>query len=149
MFQNWGDVYKIEFCIKVEQLPAAEWTNVFRFSGTDNDCCNNGDRIPAIKINKNGYFYVRSSVNGNGDYGQSYYFDLGKQYQMTIQQLKENGKYWYENIIDGTSKFKIENEQPKIFSNVKLYGSDPWYNPFTSDLGSICNINIIQPEGKG
>ena len=150
VFQNWGDVYKIEFCIKVAKWPAVEWTNVFHISETGNNCCNIGDRIPALFVNKNGFFYVCSAVDGNGDYCKKFHFEIGKQNQMTIQQLKENGEYWYEIIIDGASKFKIENKQPKKFSNVKLYASDPWYNPFSSDLGNICNVNIIQPEeGKG
>ena len=56
----------------------------------------------------------------------------------------ENGKYWYEIIIDGNSEFKIENKQPKKFCSVKLHA-----NSFSSDLGNICNVNITQPQPDG
>ena len=62
---------------------------------------------------------------------------------MTIQQFKDsNGKYFYEIVIDGESKFKIENTQAQSFSDVKLYAGDPWYSPFYPYLGSFCNIKI-------
>ena len=123
------------------------YLNVFRLTGTDDNCCDHGDRIPLVSILNTGYFEVSSTVNGNGNYYNHFLFELGKQYQMSIQQWKQNGTHWYEITIDGISKFKIENNQPKQFSNVELYASDPWYNPFTSDFGSICNIKIQQGEG--
>ena len=91
---------------------------------------------------------MSSSINSNGDFYKDFSFELGKEYQMSIQQWKHNGTYWYEIIIDGISKFKIENKQPRQYSSVELYTSDPWYEPFTSEFGSICNIKIQQGAGK-
>ena len=128
-------------------MPAATWTTVIRLTATDDNCCDPGDRIPLVLINNDGYFEVSSHVNGDNNYLFLFYFELGKKYHMNIQQWKENEKYWYEITIDGLSKLKIENSQPKQFSNVKLYATDPWHAAFTSDFGSICNIKIQQEAG--
>ena len=128
-------------------MPDATWTTVIRLTATDDDCCDLGDRIIHVSIKNNGQFFVSSHVNGNNDYYKYFHFELGKNYQMSIQQWKQNEKYWYEITIDGLSKFKIENSQPKQFSNVKLYATDPWHAAFTSDFGSICNIKIQQEAG--
>ena len=49
------------------------------------------------------------------------------------------------DVTDGES-YKIENEKPKNFENVKLYASDPWYAPFSSDIGMIQNVKITVPS---
>ena len=147
VLRNWGDLFKIEFSIKVTKRPKAVYTNVFHFTANGNDCRYYGDRIPALFIHRGGYFVVSSSVSGHTNFYRNFKFEWGKQYQVTIQQLKDSGKYWYEIIINGVSKLKIENKKAKRFSSVKLYASDPWYPPFTSNLGSISHIKIQQAGG--
>ena len=143
--KNWGKEYKIEFGIKVLKLPSEEWTNVFHFTAYDNNIEKYGDRIPAVFILNNGQAYVCSAINDDKNFCKVYTFELGKKYQATIQQFKKDGKYWYEIIIDGKSEFKIENGNPKSFANVKFYRSDPWYPPFSSDLGMIDDFKITVP----
>ena len=129
-------------------MTTAEWTNVFHFTAHDNNIGNFGDRIPAVFIHKNGSvesFLVCSAVNDDNNFCKDYEFELGIKYQFTIQQLKKDGKYWYEIILDGESAFKTENGNPKSFANVKFYRSDPWYPPFSSDLGMIDDFKITVP----
>ena len=145
-FQNWGKLYTVEFEIIVVKNSGSGWTNVFHFT-TDGNCCNNGQRIPALWIHSTGHFHITSAVNGNGNYWKNFDFVLGKMHHITIKQYEVSGKYWYEIIIDGESKFKIENTQPQSFSSVKLYTSDPWHNSFSSDMGSICIDKIQNDEG--
>ena len=144
-FQNWGDVFKVEFAITVTKIPSVAYQNVFHFT-TSGDYNVYGDRIPALWIANNlnkPEFFIASAVSGNRDLFKRFDIELGKQYQITIKQFKASGT-WYEIIIDGESKYKIENTQPQSFSSVKLYASDPWYNPFSSTFGSICDIKIYQ-----
>ena len=144
MFRNWGDLFKIEFGIKVTKKTPSGWTNVFHFTANGGDCSKYGDRIPAFWINSNGYFHICSAVNGNRNYCKNFNFVLGKHYQVTIKQQILIGNYWYEIVINGVSILKIENKKAKRFSSVKLYASDPWYHPFSSDLGRISHIQIHQ-----
>ena len=152
-FQNWGRFFTIDFDIMVTKTTygSGGWTNVFRFTANDINDHNLdykfGGRIPAFFINSHGFFHICSEIDDNPNYCQNFDFELGKQYQITIKQFMETGIDWYEIIIDGESWFKKENTQPKSFSSVKLYASDPWYNSFSSDLGSICNVKIQYLKG--
>merc|ERR1712062_504672 len=101
-----------------------------------------GSRIPAVWIEPNKRFYIESAVSGNCCYRKYINHYLGKQYDITIQQTKENGKYWYQIIVNGSTVLKVQNTQPRIFSNVKEYLSDPWYRPFSSDYGTVYNLKI-------
>ena len=142
-FQNWGNSFSVEFDIQVTKLSSGDWQNVFHFTASNQEFGeNHGDRIPALWINKAGFFLIVSSLNDNGNYYTNVDFQLGKTYQFTIQQIKKDGKYWYEIIIDGNSTLKLENNNPLNFSSVYLYASDPWFESFTSEFGSICNIKI-------
>ena len=142
-FRDWGNVFHIEFTIEVKEVPETEWVNVFHFTANGNDG-KIGYRIPALFIKKDGYFQVCSAVSGNANKCVNHKFEFGKRYHMIIEQSKNNidGRYWYQINIDGESILHIENSQPRSFSNVKLYASDPWSSPFSADLGSICNVNI-------
>ena len=152
-FQNWGRFFTIDFDIMVTNTTngSGGYSNVFRFTANDENVHHGnytfGGRIPALFIKHNQFFHICSAINGNPNYCQNFDFELEKQYHITIKQFMEGGIIWYEIIIDGESRFKIKNTQPKNFSNVKLYGSDPWYKSFTSDLGIICNVKIQYIEG--
>ena len=124
-------------------MPTSFWMSVFHFTGNNENCC-----IPALWINRDGKFTIVSSVNDNGHYRKNIPFELGKTYQVTIKQVKDGSKYWYEIIINGDSKLKVENKNPLTFSTVKLYGSDPWHDSFSSDFGSFCNVEINRERGK-
>ena len=139
-FQNWGKLYSVEFEITVTN-PGSGWTNVFQFAPGIG-----GGRIPAFFINSDGYFHICSAVSDNKNYCYNFFFELEKQHQITIKQFNSSGKYWYEIIIDGESKIKKENTQPKSFASVNFYASNGVENTFSTDLGSICNVNIQNDE---
>ena len=125
----------------VNKLSNHEWTNVIHFT-TGGDYAHYGNRVPAVWVNNRGFFQISSAVSGSKDYWKKFKFSLGRQYNITIQQYKQNGKYWFEITIDGSSIVNVENTKPTNFSNVKLYTSDPWYPPFTSDFGTISHLKI-------
>ena len=147
--QNWGKLYSVEFEITISNSGEG-WINVFHFTAGDSDNENYGDRISAMWIKRNsgseaGRFYIASAISGDKNLDKDYNYELGKKYQITIKQFKDSGnKYWYEIIINAQSIFKIENTAPESFPNVKVYASDPWYNSFSSNLGSVCNLKIQQ-----
>ena len=72
----------------------AQWSTIVRFTSTDNDCCNIGDRIPAIFYNSNGYLLIDSTFDGKGNYSVTYNVDMSKYYHIEIVQenQKENGQ---------------------------------------------------------
>ena len=134
-------MYSIQFEITVTKL-SSDWANVFQFSARYNGWLTYGDRKPAFHINPSGSFHFSSSVSGKIHF-HDIDFELGKLYQITIQQLNVDGKYWYEIIIDGETKLKIENTSPH-FSNAILFASNTMHNEkaFSTDMGRICNVKI-------
>ena len=140
LYPTWNKIYRVSFRIKVNKLSNQVWTNVIHFT-TGSNHAHYGSRHPAVWIHKGGLFYICSAVSGS-HYCKSFKFSLGEQYYITIQQSKQNGKYWYEISINDHLKLKVHNARPRIFSNVKEYISDPWHNPFTSDLGTISNLEV-------
>ena len=53
------------------------------------------------------------------------------------------GMLWYDIIVNGSTFVSVANHQPRNFSNVKEYLSDPWYPAFTSDFGYVSNLKIM------
>ena len=147
-YQNWGDVYTIQFDIKITNLPnnlvtnlPKGWLSIFHISA-NNNAVSYGDRIPAIFLSKNKKLYFYSAVSGDLLHEQNFDIQLDQMYQIVVQQFKEGEKYWFEIIIDGVSKGKTENKQPETFSKVEFYAGNPWFEPFSSEFGSISNILI-------
>ena len=71
-------------------------------------------------------------------------YTLGKVHHVIILQSKQGNKYYYEINVDGRSEVRIINTNPKSYPSVRLYRSDPWYDHFSSEFGSVCNVNIQQ-----
>ena len=144
-FQNWGEVYKVEFDLTVKKRPITV-VNVYSFL-TTHDGIIKHQRIPAFFIYPD-LLSFRSRVNGQWGYRKDFNYEVGKTYQITHHQFIENGKYWYEIIIDGLSKWKVENTQPNSFPSVRFFASDNYHDSFTSDLGSICNFKLQSSGGQ-
>ena len=138
-YQNWGDVYTIQFDIKVTNVPSI-LVNVFQF--IVNDDVGTYGPISALWITEDEHFYICSAINGDKDFCESFCFALGMDHQITMQQFKDNGKYWYQILIDGKTKLMIENTQPESFPIVNFYASDQWNETFSSEFGSIGNVKI-------
>merc|ERR1712227_200990 len=48
----WGPGWEIRFDIKFHSISADTWYNIFRFAGIDGNCCQIGQRIPALWTEK-------------------------------------------------------------------------------------------------
>ena len=120
------------------------WTNVFHFTIGGNNH-QYGDRIPAFWIRKNKKFGIFSAVNNNKNHYREFDFKMNQQYQILIRQFyKQCGKYVYQIEIDGQIKHSVDNNNAKVFENVRLYASDPWHTPFTSNYGLLKNLKVEQ-----
>ena len=146
-YKNWGKDFRIEFSIEVSKMPEVTWTNVFHFTAHGN-VGNIGDRIPALWIHLDGFFYFCTIINSR-DECKFVNFELGRQHHVIIEQSKNSvgiSIYSFQIQIDGNFVWSRQTTQPKIFPTVKLYASDPWHGPFSADLGSICNVKIEDSE---
>ena len=49
----------------------------------------------------------------------------------------------YKIEVDGKTIHSKINNEPQDYSNVIVYASNPWADPFTSDYGSLENLRIF------
>ena len=109
-------------------------TNVFHFDANNRPFSG----VPYLDIHPDGYFEINFD-----NWRVKKDIVLGKQYPIAIIQYRQSQKYWYEVIIDDVQELMIYNHVAKSFPNVKVYLSDPWKPSFSSNFGSLCNLNLF------
>ena len=62
-----GPQFSIEFSIKVSSYPSSGMANIFHFTSTGGECCQLGDRVPAIFLDSRGRLRVAFPLYGDGD----------------------------------------------------------------------------------
>ena len=65
------------------------------------------------------------------------------EYKIAIKQYKYDGTYWFQIIVNGDSIVEVINTVPKNFTSVTYYASDPWNEPFSSELGYFCQVKVL------
>ena len=89
-----------------------------------------GDRTPGVWFkSKTTELYICSAISGNKDKCFiSQPLPKNKFTTIIIRQFqKKDFKYYFQIFINGKKEFEIINSEPRIFKNVKYYGSDPWH----------------------
>ena len=99
---SWGPNYKASLQIWIESFsgtPVGGYFDLLRFTNTNNNYGNPGDRIPALFVNKAGYIYASSQVGSNPD--NSIIFDIKARTwtNVEIKQYLKSGKVDDSNII--------------------------------------------------
>jgi len=143
VIREWGPAWKISFELNIASFfnDGEEWGNVFHFT-TGNDCCDIGDRIPALftryddrllystNIDEigNKYTYSNGDINTNTWYS----FDI-EQYFVSNQLINTLKVMEY-----GTGKLiwnlELPNNDLQMFYNVQVYAGDDFYNPSNATI---------------
>ena len=87
---NFGPEYRVVISVTVHSAGSG-WSNILHFT-TGGNCCNLGDRIPAIFHHSNGFFQITSAVGAKGNDRFNYNIELNKEYYIEITQITINGK---------------------------------------------------------
>ena len=89
---NWGPEYRVKVEVIVHSAHS-EYSNILHFTSTGSDCCNIGDRVPAIFLYPGrGRLHITNSVGANGNSYVDYNIQMGKSYDIEIVQENTNGK---------------------------------------------------------
>lgn len=105
------------------------WRNIFHFTNSDNNCCNVGDRIPAIWVmpNKTNNFHITVSTekNGNDWFNTTNDIPFKSAVFIGIVVQSKTIKYYVNNILINTINYdsNIINRN----DNTKLYIGDKWH----------------------
>ena len=99
---NWGPEYRVAVDINVQSSSSDEWGSIIRFTATGENCCNHGDRVPAIFYRSDQGMHISSSVNNEGNFKSDYDINFGQWYHIEIVQENNNGKVRLDNLIELT-----------------------------------------------
>ena len=88
---SWGKYFEISLKIWVESFGDG-WSELLRFTATENDCCSAGDRIPGIFVYSDGNLYFTSQVGTNGNFFKNVNVKLKTWIEIEIKQYPENEK---------------------------------------------------------
>ena len=135
------------------QFRSGGWTNIIHLTATGGNCCNYGDRTPAVWFHSSSTtatgnkLHICSSINGNGNtcFNPGLVVRRGQWATMEIKQYKEGSFYRYQATVNGVLVASALNKQAREFSYVKVYGSDKWYN---TAQGSMRRLVIIPNTGN-
>ena len=89
---NWGPEYRVKVEVIVHSAHSG-WSNILHFTSTGSNCCNIGDRVPAIFLRPGGgALTITNAVGANGNYHFDYNIEIGKSYYIEMVQENTNGK---------------------------------------------------------
>ncbi|XP_047145928.1 uncharacterized protein LOC105846167 isoform X2 [Hydra vulgaris] len=129
--------YSVYF--KFKPISYNGFSNVIHFT-TGVDLCY-GCRIPSVYIEPAGELYISSEINNNFDYAvHTSKIPLNQWSSVQISQVQNNGSYIYTVYLNGQTVASVVNNNPQIFSNVDVYGTDPWW---IGAVGFIKDLKII------
>lgn len=120
-------IMTVSFWINITTINS-NWRNIFHVSNTNRDCCNPGDRVPAVWISpNNASLYIKASSQNNGDDGLtvSAQLPLNTPIFITIVFNKNTVKTYFSGISVGTYNFPTNIVSAN--SAAKFYIADPWY----------------------
>ena len=84
-----GRTYEITYQVFLNKVSGGAGAFSILHLTTGKDCCDYGDRTPALWTNSNNFCFVRSAINGIGDYKKNIDHQLTAQkwYNFEISQL--------------------------------------------------------------
>ena len=150
---NWGSLgiinnanMSISFWLNIDTLHS-NLRNIFHLTNTNKDCCDNGDRVPAVWITPGGTsMHIRSSTSNNGNDG--YDTPALPQRSQKFITIIWSGTivYTYVNGILN-SQFNFSSSLTAANPNATFYIGDPWYdqnNGLLIKYFSIYNCSLSQ-----
>jgi len=127
-----GD-YELKFDITPKGL-VGDWGSILHFSGADNNCCNLGDRSPAIWFHPNASsLHIRIGDANDGNWGwDSPVLPMG---QKTNFSLVCKGSDITIKI--GTAITKLQQPSRRYKGDLNVWAGDPWYQPANAALDNL------------
>ena len=106
------------------------WRNIFHFTNTDNNCCNKGDRVPAIWVtpdNTNIFHITVSTENdGNSWFNTTNNIPFGSAVFIAVVVKRRAIQYYINNTLIMTNNYDYDIVNRN--DNTKLYIGDKWHN---------------------
>merc|ERR1712136_505445 len=141
---------KLAFLLSEHKPTNQGWSNLIHFTCGSN-CSKIGDRIPAIWFHPGqDKLHIKHCIddNYNHTFNGSSPLKLGLTKIHMTQKPDANGKWCFSAVVDNNGQkkmYKCHQGTPRDFKNVKVYASDPWYEP--ADNAHILSLKVeTEPE---
>merc|ERR1712227_424199 len=141
---------KLAFLLSEHKPTNQGWSNLIHFTCGSN-CTNIGDRIPAIWFHPGqDKLHIRHCIddNYNGGFDGSSPLKLGLTKIHISQKPDANGKWCFSAVVENNGQkkmYKCCQGTARDFQMVKVYASDPWYDP--ADNAKILSLEVqTEPE---
>ena len=134
-----GIEWEISFEFKPKNYDDSDYTSILHLT-IGEDMTQIGDRIPAIFYHANHGLHVTYAIGDD----PNHYWDmselpLNKWSKIVVSQAKSGSVVNFNIEVDGAAPVSVENPTAQIFSDVKVYAADPWWN---AQAGSIRGLTI-------
>ena len=97
-----------------------------------------GDRTPALFL-INEILHIAFSIGDKANHNTDQKISLNKEYHIQIMQVRpcSSCPYKVKVFFDGIEVYNINNNQPRVYKNVKCYFGDPWYSPSPAIISNL------------
>ena len=137
VISQWGPDFKVQADITINKFDSIHRRNIFHITRIQNH--EEGDRIPSVWLNQDNELEICHSIIGNEFYCENVKVQLNKKYTLAIQQYQGTLYIKLDNIMIRT----VPNVNPKVYTDVALFTSDPWSLAFSKDYGLVENLQVL------
>jgi len=126
-----GPAFHIKFDFLVTSFEGPVWRNIILFTATDNNCCNPGDRMPAIYSRSDGRIRFDLLFHKDANVFDVYHTaKINIWYSTEIVQYYDRNEWKYEIRVDGDLIYQntFPSDAP-TYKNVKVYMGDKFHDP--------------------
>eukprot|EP01052_Picozoa_sp_SAG31_P015232 SAG31_NODE_974_length_10627_cov_11.246201_5_plen_226_part_00 len=130
------DDFTIFFTINPHEVVEG-WASIFHFTATGSNCCQYGDRIPAVWFKPGTLeLYV---VDGQPSSGNDDKCDTGEPLPSNVESQVEISIHQSELVlkVDGVERCREARQDRAAFPNVHVYASDPWHTPASATISNF------------
>ena len=125
--------YTIGFEIVPEVEAVASWGSILHLTATGNNCCNYGDRIPAVWFHPGSHrLHVRDGHGSDGNAGCDPPDELPAR-QATVVRIEMRPLSVVVYYNDELKCTQTRGDR-RVFDDVVVYASDPWHVPARASI---------------
>ena len=116
------------FWINIPKINSSNWTSIFHITNNNKNCCNVGNRVPALWLHPNStqLYVVNDQMNkGNTSISSKNYIGLNNYTYITITIETKKISIYFNGKLDNSKTFS-DTLQPST-SDAYFYSPDIWY----------------------
>ena len=140
----WSPSWRITLHIIAYGIVYGYYANILHFTIRGN-AGRRGDRIPSIFfIPRTTRLFICTFYRRQVCVDTQKSLPLNSEVHLEINQLYiGNGEYRYTIIQEGVIIYTVINDDAQQFSNVKVYGSNPWYPTAKAKITKMSVMNYL------